>query len=160
MNVNNIDRKPTLGIYPGSFNPFHLGHLDILNQAVEVFESVIIAKGINPSKSSKEYNDKYPLPRKFLEQNPKVKVGSYDTLLIDYIKKHEIENSVTIIRGLRNGSDLEYEQNIVAFLRSMHPKIKVIAFYCDPRYRHISSSALRDIQKFSESEYRKYIVED
>lgn len=156
-----MNNKQRVGLYPGSFNPFHIGHLDIVKQAANQFEKLIIAKGINPAK--KQNKDAYPLPSQFLttfRHDIDVVVDFYDTLLVDYIKKLELEYDVTVVRGLRNGADLEYEQNIVAFLRGMHPQIKIVAFYCDPVYRHISSSALRDIGHFSKSEYKKYVVTD
>jgi len=159
-----MNEKMKVGVYCGSFNPFHLGHLSVVKQAIEIFPKLIIAKGINSSKLvSGKIVSKYPLPTTFLttfRHDIDVVVDSYDTLLVDYIKKLELEYDVTVVRGLRNGADLEYEQNIVAFLRGMHPQIKIVAFYCDPAYRHISSSALRDIGHFSESEYKKYVVSD
>jgi pantetheine-phosphate adenylyltransferase len=154
--------KLLTGIYCGTFSPFTIGHLSIVKQAIEIFDNIIVAQGINPEKNLLNINTRigpYRLPSKFLETLG-VKTDSYDTLLIDYIKKLEEQYNVVLIRGLRNGADLEYEQNIVAFLRGMHPRIKIVAFYCDPAYRHISSSALRDIQKFSESEYKKYVISD
>lgn len=156
--------KPTLGLYAGSFDPFHVGHLDIVKQAAEIFQTVIVAKGINGSKIVPgKIVERFPLPTTFLtsfRHDADIKTETYDTLLIDYIKQLEADYNVTLVRGLRNGADLEYEQNIVAFLRGMHPKIKVVAFYCDPAFRHISSGALRDIRHFSEVEYKKYIVTD
>jgi len=148
--------KTTLGLYAGSFSPFHVGHLDIVNQAMEVFEEVIVAQGVNPEKSDKLVS-RYPLPERFL-CDLGVKMTTYDTLLVDTIKHWEKSHNVSLVRGLRNGADLEYEQNIVAFLKGMYPQIKVVAFYCDPKYRHISSSALRGIEKFSEEEYKKYVI--
>jgi len=147
----------TLGLYAGSFDPFHVGHLDIVNQALQVFDHVLVAKGVNPEKAN-QIASRYPLPVKFLEDSLGVKTTSYDTLLIDMIKQQEEQYNVTLVRGLRNGADLDYEQNIVAFLRGMYPRIKILAFYCDPKFRHISSSALRGIEKFSQDEYKKYVV--
>jgi len=87
-------------------------------------------------------------------------VMTYDGLITDHIKTLEKNgHNVTLIRGLRSGADLGYEQNLVAFMRNMHPEIKVEFFVCDPRFQHISSSALRGIHQFSEAEYRKYVVQ-
>lgn len=155
-----MNNEKNIGLYAGSFSPFHLGHMDIVKQAMDIFDTIVVAQGIN---NSKHINEKYPLPAYFLNtyrHDKTVYTTFYDTLLIDLIKHWEKDYNVTLIRGLRNGADLEYEQNIVAFLRGMHPQIKIIAFYCDPQYRHISSSALRDIRHFSEEEYNKYIIRD
>lgn len=159
-----MNDKPTLGLYAGSFDPFHIGHLDVVKQAADMFQVVMIAKGINSSKiKATVSNDRYALPVQFLttfRHDADIRVDTYDTLLVDYIKKLEEEYNVTLIRGLRRGSDLEYEQNLMAFLRGMHPQIKVTYSMARPELAHISSSALRDIRHFSESEYRKYVVAD
>lgn len=144
--------KPTLGLYAGSFSPFHIGHMNIVNQAKEVFDFIMVARGRNPDKSN---DNLYPLD--FLV-NVGVIPSTYDGLLADYVKILEENYNVTVVRGLRNGADLEYEQNLVAFLKEIYPKIKVIAFYCDPHLRHISSSALRNIKIFSIVEYQKYVL--
>lgn len=157
-----MNDKPTLGLYAGSFDPFHVGHLDIVKQAADMFQTVMIAKGINSSKLVPgKVIQRYELPVQFLttfRHDADIQVDTYDTLLVDYIKKLEEQYNVTVIRGLRRGADLEYEQNIVAFLRGMHPQVKVTHFLARPEYAHISSSALRDIRHFSESEYKKYVV--
>ncbi len=144
-----------LGLYAGSFNPFHLGHLDVLKQALGVFDEVLVAKCVNPEK---EGIDLYPLPETFLCSMDKVLVKKWDGLLIDLIKIWEEHYDVTLVRGLRSGADLDYEQNFAAFLKSMYPSIKIVAFYCNPNLRHISSSALRSIQKISDEEYKKFVI--
>jgi pantetheine-phosphate adenylyltransferase len=149
--------KKTLGLYAGSFAPFHVGHLDIVKQALQVFNEVWVARGVNPEKVAMP--DSYPLPTQHI-YSIGADVSYYDTLLSDYVKLLEVTYNVTLVRGLRNGADLEYEQNMIGFLKGMYPEIKVVAFYYDPQYRHISSSALRGIEKFSKEEYNKYIVSD
>ena len=143
-----------IGLYPGSFDPFHIGHLDIVRQAQKVFDEIIVIRAVNPDKKAPESK----LPEDFL-RDMKVKVTVQSGLVTDYVKTWENQgHDVTLIRGLRSGADLAYEQNLVAFMRSMHPEIKVVFFLCDPKYQHISSSALRGIRQFSEDEYRKYAL--
>ena len=153
--------KQRLGIYAGSFAPFHVGHLDIVKQAAEVFDGVLVAQGINPQKRTAGGDIvKYPLPTKFFADmfRNRVQTIVFSSLLTYLIETKEQDYDVTLVRGLRSGADLEYEQNMVAFLRGMYSKIKVVAFYCDPKFRHVSSSGLRAIAEFSESEYKKYVV--
>lgn len=143
-----------IGLYPGSFNPFHIGHLDIVRQAQKVFDEVVVVRAVNPEKAFAECK----LPDNFLNEMG-VSVTAYEGLVTDLVKNYENrEHDVTLIRGLRSGADLAYEQNLVAFMRNMHPEIKVVFFLCDPKYQHISSSALRGIRQFSEEEYRKYAL--
>lgn len=161
LSMSDISEKHNVGVYCGSFLPFHVGHLDVVKQAAEIFPTLIIARGINSSK--KDIVEKYPLPVQFLttfRHDADIQVDTYDTLLVDYIKELEKTYNVTLVRGLRRGADLEYEQNLVAFLRGMHPQVKVAHFMARPEFAHISSSALRDIRHFSELEYKKYVVSD
>jgi pantetheine-phosphate adenylyltransferase len=158
LDLNIYEHKSNYRTLCGQFDPFTVGHLSIVKQAVEIFDKVIVAKGINPDKLNKLPEDRYPLPTDALKALT-VETRVYNTLLTELITELENEYfNVVLVRGLRNGADLEYEQNLIAFLRGMKPGLKVTAFYCDPIYRHVSSSALRGIQKFSEQEYRKYVV--
>jgi pantetheine-phosphate adenylyltransferase len=149
-----VDMKK-LGIYPGSFDPFHTGHLDIVKQAQQVFDEIVVVRAINPDKELPMSK----LPESFLNQMG-ISVSTHKGLVTDLVKSYENrEYSVTLIRGLRSGNDLAYEQNLIAFMRQMHPYLKVVFFLCDPKHQHISSSALRGIRQFSEAEYRKYALE-
>jgi pantetheine-phosphate adenylyltransferase len=143
-----------IGIYAGSFSPLHIGHLDVIRQAQKIFEEVRVLRAINPDKRQPSF----PMPEIFLNDMG-VSVSTYDGLVSNYVKQREADGyDVTLIRGLRSGADLGYEQNLVAFLRNMHPQIKVVFFLCDPKYQHVSSSALRAMRQFSEAEYKKYAV--
>ena len=123
---NNI--KKTVGVYAGSFNPFHCGHADILRQSLEVFDEVIVAIGRNPLKD----NDKEPFPY----GNPvlkKAKVVEFNNLLSDFLKNLDLttRGEIFLIRGLRNGEDLQYEQNQLQFIKGMYPSLKTVFFICD-----------------------------
>jgi pantetheine-phosphate adenylyltransferase len=144
-----------IGIYPGSFNPFHQGHLDIVRQAQQIFDAVTVVRAINPDKKIVQST----LPEITL-LNMNVSYLAFNGLITDLITEYEsIGMDVTLIRGLRSGADLEYEQNLVAFMRNMHPQLKVVFLLCKPEFQHISSSALRGIRQFSEKEYKKYVIE-
>ena len=149
------DNKKTVGVYAGSFNPFHVGHADILHQALEVFDEVIVAPGKNPMKGNEEYYD-------FPDGHPilgRAKVIPFIGLLSDFLnelKSLNKDNEVFLIRGLRNGEDLQYEQNQLQFIKGMYPSLKTVFFICDKKLEHISSSAVKALKTIAPREYAKY----
>ena len=120
-----------------------------------MFDEVVVAIGQNSAKD----NDKEPFPY----NNPilgKAKVVVFNGLLSDYLLGYDDEaGEPFLIRGLRNGDDLQYEQNQLQFIKGMYPKLKVVFFICDKNLEHVSSSSLRALKKVSESEYKKYTFE-
>ena len=146
--------KKRLGIYPGSFNPFSIGHLDILEKAEKLFDEVIVAVGNNPDKKS-EINVVGTLKRNLVGKS----VEGYDGFLIDYVYKKEAEGyDVTIVRGLRNGSDLDYEINILRVLEDQNPCVKMIFIPCNRRLGHVSSSMIRGMEAILPGAASEYIV--
>lgn len=139
-------RKPNIAVYAGSFNPFHKGHLNILEKAEQIFDKVIIARGVNPDKK----NEILPMPDAIQFRQ----IENYSGLLTDFIS--DLGYDVTIIRGLRNATDLEFELNQYRFLQDLKPNIKIVSLFCDKQYEHISSSAIRQLKKFNKE--TNYII--
>ena len=155
----------TIAIYPGSFNPIHIGHINILEKAERIFGkgNVITAIGINPDKVNT--NDKSYL----FEQDNKAKIISkkinrtvitYSKFLHELVEDYEKEGyNVVIIRGLRNGVDLDYEVNQMRFINDFKKDINVVYITCDQEFEHISSSAIRKIEQFGGPDMiKKYIL--
>ena len=137
-----------VGLYPGSFKPFHKGHYNILQKSEAIFDKVILGFGFNPEKDN--IND-YPPPKILSARD----VRFYDGLLTDFIQSLEYDD-VTVIRGLRNSNDLHYELNKYRFLQELMPDIKVISIFCDKEFEHISSSAIRLLQRYGKAQ--QYLV--
>jgi pantetheine-phosphate adenylyltransferase len=145
----------TIAIYPGSFNPFHIGHLNIVEKAERIFGkgNLIICFGINPDKVDPSKREDYvnSISEKCLELESKTgrKVEIYSGFLHDFIIRLENQgNNVVVIRGLRNGADLDYEVNQMRFINDYKKNVNVVYITCDKEFEHISSSAIRKIADF------------
>ncbi len=129
-------------VFPGSFDPLTLGHTDIINRALPLFDEIIIAIGTN---STKKYMFTLEQRKMFIEKtyqnNPKIKVDTYEGLTINYCKKI---NSDFILRGLRNPADFEFEKAIAQTNRKMS-KIETVFLLTSADTSFISSSIVRDI---------------
>jgi len=132
-------RVPKIGVYAGSFNPFHKGHLNIVEKTEKIFDKVIIAKGINPEKSKDKGLDGLN-ERLYYRQ-----VEAFDGLINDYVSEKSKDADITLIRGLRNGNDLSYEMNQIKFIKEFDSSVKSIFIHCDQEFEHISSSAIRSL---------------
>lgn len=139
--------KPRIGVYAGSFNPFHKGHLNILQKAESLFDKVIVARGSNPEKDVHTFD----LPQVLKSRQ----VDNYDTLLTDYLET--LEYQVILIRGLRNATDFQYELNQYRYLTDLKPDVQVVSIFCDKEFEHISSSGIRTLQKFGRAD--KYLLD-
>lgn len=150
-----------LAIYPGTFNPFTVGHYNILEKAERLFDEVIVAPGINIDKvpndiiklKNEELNHRYMSDSKntvvkFLKkQIPSKKVEGYIGFLTDFIReKMNDYDEVVVIRGLRNGYDYDYEYNAMRHMWDQLPGMSIIMIACDPVFSHVSSSAYRNLE--------------
>lgn len=137
-------------IYPGSFDPWHAGHDEVLNQALKIFDEVIIAQGVNPDKRLIE-RTRLPVTIKTSRMDKKIVFAAYKGLFVDFVQS--IKNVDAIVKGLRNGQDLEYERiqqytnEDLAKQGSLHLPPTVF-FIAHRDLVHISSSAIRTIEHF------------
>ncbi len=138
--------KPAIAVFAGSFNPFHKGHYNILQKAERIFDKVIIAFGQNPEKGSRHHKVPESLKNRQLE--------SYNGLLTDFLGS--LGHEVVVIRGLRNSTDFDYEQNQYRYIQELMPDIKIVSIFCDKEFEHISSSGIRTLEKYNK--HRNYIL--
>lgn len=135
----------SIGIYPGSFNPWHRGHEDILEKAVKVFDKVIIATGYNPDKPDVPHEISEEIETKLKKEfKGKVNFISFPRSLMEIAEQVE---ATAVIRGLRNGNDLQYEMNQQYWNEDVGMEIPFVYFIADRTLGHVSSSAIRAVDK-------------
>lgn len=129
-------------VFPGSFDPITLGHVDLVYRGLEIFDEIIIAIGVNADKKQLfSLEDKIKQIKNTFIKEPRIKVASYKGLTIDFCKS---VNSKYILRGLRNSSDFNYEQSIAQTNYSLS-SIESVFLISTPQLAHISSTIVRDI---------------
>ena len=140
-------------IFPGSFDPITLGHYDIINRSVKLFDEVIVAIGIN---ADKKYMFSLDERQKFIEDSfknePKVKVVTYEGLTVDFCLENNVE---FILRGLRNPADFEFEKAIAHTNRDLAP-IETVFLLTAASTSYISSSIVRDVIR-NKGDYTKLV---
>ena len=150
-----------VAVYPGSFNPWHDGHTDILRKSLKCFDHIVIAIGQNPEKElglETEARAKR-LEAKLSDFKENVTCYVFEGLLVNFVKN--LNDSISpqqrvkaVIRGLRNGHDLQYEMNQQYWNEDLGLTVPVAYFICDRTLSHISSSMVKAVRKI-ESEVRQ-----
>ena len=136
-------KSPSIAVYPGSFDPITLGHLDIVKRATRLFEQVIIGIADPLHKSPAiPIDERLKLVRRSVRDLPQVKVEKIEGLLVDFVKKH---NGIAIIRGLRAVSDFEYEFKMAWMNRRLCPDVETIFLIPSEKYAYLASSLVKEI---------------
>lgn len=129
-------------IFPGSFDPLTLGHSDIIQRGVTLFDELIIAIGSNAEKKYMfSLEQRMQFIREAFEAEPKIKVHTYEGLTVDFCKKI---NAEFILRGLRNPADFEFEKAIAHTNRKLS-EIETVFLLTSSGKSYISSSIVRDV---------------
>lgn len=129
-------------IFPGSFDPFTLGHHSIVKRALTFMDEVIIGIGINESKRSLlSIEKRIEGIQKVYADEPRVKVLAYSGLTVDFAREHGVE---VILRGIRTVKDFEYEEGIADINRKLSG-IETVFLFTEPEYSAVSSSVVREL---------------
>ena len=154
----------SLAIYPGSFDPITKGHIDVLKKAAKIFDKVIIAVSVNPSKTGMfTLEERVEMIRQSIEGLEKVEVDSFTGLTAEYARS---KGASAIIRGLRAVSDFEYEMQMAQMNNSIYDEIETVFLVPKSKYNFISSSIVKevsrlggDISKFVTPPVKKYLLD-
>ena len=139
-----------IGIYPGSFDPITLGHLDIIQRSLHVVDQLVVAVSNNKSKKHMiSIDDRFMLVQQTVSELPtvlknKIIIEKFDNLLVHYVRE---KNASVIIRGLRAVSDFEYEFLMTGMNRSIDKDIETIFLMSSEKYHFISSRFIKEIHQ-------------
>ncbi len=136
-------------IYPGSFDPFTKGHLNIIDRVVKVFDGVIVAVAHNVAKETTfTLQERLEILKEIFRNRPEVKIDCFEGLLVDYVKK---AGTNTVLRGMRTVSDFEYELQMALANKTLFNELETVFMVTDSAYAHISSSLIKQIISLSGS---------
>ena len=143
-----------IAVFPGTFDPITKGHEDIVERGSALFDKVIVAVGINSKKTTLFTLEKrIQWIKQTFAENAKIEVMSYEGLTVDFCKKM---GARYILRGLRNGTDFDYESHIGQLNKALSGEIETVFVLSSPELSYISSTLVRDLI-VHHGEYRRFL---
>ena len=132
-------------LYPGTFDPVTMGHVDITSRAAALFEKVIVAVYATPSKSLLfTTEERVAMFRESIHHLPNVEIREFNSLVV---RCAQDMGAAVIVRGLRSGSDFEYEFEMASMNRRLAPGVDMVSFMTTQDYMFISSSLLKEVSR-------------
>jgi len=133
-------------LFPGTFDPITLGHTDVIDRALDLFDRLVIGIGVNSNKTPMfALEERMAWIREIYKEDPRVEVATYSGLTIDFCKKLDAR---FILRGIRSIGDFEYEKAIADMNRTVSTGIETIFLTTVPQYSSIASTLVRDIYRY------------
>ena len=135
--------KERIAIYPGSFDPVTLGHLDIIHRGLEVFDGLVIAVATNVAKKAMfTADERVELIQEAVGGDPRVVVDHFDGLLVEYARDR---GAVAVLRGLRAVSDFDFEFQMASMNRSLLPEVQTVFLMAGEEHFYVSSSLVKEV---------------
>jgi pantetheine-phosphate adenylyltransferase len=135
-----------IAVFPGSFDPFTIGHESVLKRALPLFDKIIVMLGVNDAKKGFfKIEDRKKMIEGLFADEPKVEVAIYNGLTIEFCKE---VGAKYLLRGLRTAADFEYERAIAQINKKMYHDIETIFMLTVPEHTPINSSVVREILKY------------
>ncbi len=136
-------------IFPGSFDPFTRGHAAIVEQALMLFDSVVVAVGYNSAKSSfMSVENRLALIGDLYCNEPRVEVAAYEGLTVDFARER---GAVAVLRGVRSTVDFEYERGLAAINSRLSSEIVTVVLYSPAELADVSSNVVRELYSYGHS---------
>jgi pantetheine-phosphate adenylyltransferase len=132
-----------IAVFPGSFDPFTVGHENIVLRALDLFDRIIVAIGIHSSKQPLlKIKSRVEMVNQVFKTYEQISVDSYEGLTVDYCKK---VNATHMLRGIRTSADFEYERAIAQVNKLMLPSVESVFLLTTPEHTPVNSTIIRDI---------------
>jgi pantetheine-phosphate adenylyltransferase len=132
-----------IAVFPGSFDPFTVGHENIVLRALDLFDRIIVAIGIHSTKQALlKIEDRVDMISQVFSNNKQVSVDSFEGLTVDYCKKVKATH---MLRGIRTSADFEYERAIAQINKKMLPSVESVFLLTTPEHTPVNSTIIRDI---------------
>ncbi len=136
-----------IAIYPGSFDPFTNGHVDIVRRGLEIFEKVIIAVACNSEKDSLfSVQERLDIISRVVDDNPRIQVDAFSGLLVDYAVRKKAR---VILRGLRAAPDFEYEFQLAQMNHMVCEQVETLFMMTSPECAYLSSSIVKEVGRLN-----------
>lgn len=134
-------------IYPGSFDPVTLGHLDVIKRAAAIFDELIVCVSVNSAKDSGLFSpeERVELIRKVTDDLPNVRVDCSRELVAEYARRNR---SRVLVKGLRAVSDYEAEIQMAMINAKLYPKLDTVFLYTRPKYAYLSSTVVKEMARY------------
>lgn len=141
-----MTKQPQIAVYPGSFDPVTMGHLDMIRRAAVHFDKVIVAVLNNDKKQPLfTVEERTALLKEVTQDLPNVEVDHFADLLVHYMKQRQ---AGVIVRGLRAVSDFEFEMQMASANRKLSDEVETFFMMTNPSYSYLSSSIVKEIARF------------
>lgn len=138
-----MSNSPRVAVFAGTFDPITKGHVDIITRSLSMFDKVVIAIGVNTKKQTLfSLEDRKAWIEAIFKNEPRIEVDDYTDLTVNYCRQI---GASYILRGLRNGSDFDYEAHIAMVNKELAPEIETIFIISSPELSYISSTIVRDL---------------
>ncbi len=136
-----------MAVYPGTFDPLTLGHLDLIERSANIFSKLLVAVAAVTSKSSSMFSleERVEMVREVVKDMPHVTVAPLDCLLVDFCTKHRVH---IVVRGLRAYSDFEYEFQMALTNRKLNPEIETLFMMPQEEHSYVTASTVREVARY------------
>ena len=157
MDEDNVEKKEKIAVYPGSFDPITLGHIDVIKRALNIFDRIIVLVAEdgrkNPLFSAQERVEMINEAIAHLDAD----VDSFDGLLVDYLKSKGLR---FVIRGMRAVSDFEHEFQMATTNKKLYPEIETYFVMTDKKYFYLNSTTVKELAKLGDCGLEEFVPEN